>query len=490
MVMAANDVPEQFKRLKKNQFRISLVLVLLFIAVTGFIAQRSYQNTIEQAHKDAHQLVSDYRYWLMIQLDWLNTLTSAKQLSNSILSDPTYLTLLQNRPLILQIQVLDDTYKALVNYGPEVVSNPSNLLKAAPENSWQPANSFYDGVTEQWVVPMVRAWIEDDRTYYTIVLLSGSVFLNKYQQWFPDKNGSISLFSRDGIMLMRVPFADRLVGRDFSKGILFSKYLPNSDSGVDWAPTSTDGIRRLVAYREVNEFPLVVTLGFEIDYVLKPVEQEFITLTVGFLAILLLFLFFSFRLNRYIHQSLEIYQALAEAKNRLNYLAATDDLTGVMNRRELLSQLDLECQQIQKGEVECSALLMMDLDHFKKVNDQYGHEAGDQVLTHFTQRLANQLKTWDKVGRYGGEEFLIILHDIHTNRAYEVAERLRTVIERLPFQISEKQQLTVTVSIGMTMITQQNTDPRSLLAIADKALYKAKELGRNKVETLDNGTVI
>jgi diguanylate cyclase (GGDEF)-like protein len=124
--------------------------------------------------------------------------------------------------------------------------------------------------------------------------------------------------------------------------------------------------------------------------------------------------------------------------------------------------------------------MMLDLDHFKRINDEYGHLIGDQVLQEFAKRCECSVREVDLVGRYGGEELMILLPETDRKTALQVAERLRTTIASTPIQVFGKE-ISVTVSIGVTTQDENTTDLETLIARADQALYIAKHKGRNRV---------
>jgi diguanylate cyclase (GGDEF)-like protein len=161
-------------------------------------------------------------------------------------------------------------------------------------------------------------------------------------------------------------------------------------------------------------------------------------------------------------------------------LAAYDELTGAYNRRSMFHHLEAERARSQRYG-RCLSVLMVDVDHFKRVNDEHGHRAGDQVLAWFSQLLVGQLRSMDFVCRYGGEEFCVLLPETPAEGALKVAERLRVAAERSPFT-SAGLSLTVTASIGVaTWDPAAARDVPDLLLRADSALLEAKRAGRNQV---------
>ena len=176
----------------------------------------------------------------------------------------------------------------------------------------------------------------------------------------------------------------------------------------------------------------------------------------------------------------QIQQAKAD-QEKLERLANLDSLTGLYNRRVILHRLDERIKYVRRYGEELS-LIMLDIDHFKKVNDQYGHLIGDGVLEGIAVLVQQNIRDTDVVGRYGGEEFIIILLKTGLPSAVDVAERIRKAIEAAEMKDSEGNVFSVTVSEGVSSYKPAE-DERSLISRADDALYRAKENGRNRVET-------
>ena len=168
---------------------------------------------------------------------------------------------------------------------------------------------------------------------------------------------------------------------------------------------------------------------------------------------------------------------------RLEELATTDPLTRLLNRRALLERLSAEVDRARRFKSHLS-LLMVDIDHFKSVNDRHGHLVGDSVLRQLGTVLAGLVRTIDVVARYGGEEFVLILPETSTEGAVTFAERLRERADRQAFDIGTKQSLHLTCSVGVaTFPSPRVASTEDLFARADEALYRAKSGGRNQVRT-------
>ena len=162
-------------------------------------------------------------------------------------------------------------------------------------------------------------------------------------------------------------------------------------------------------------------------------------------------------------------------------LAVTDQLTGLHNRRYMEGQLGALVKRATHGGDGVSAL-MIDIDHFKKINDNFGHDIGDEVLREFAVRLASNVRAIDLPCRYGGEEFTVIMPGARLEDAQRVAERIRLHVAGSPFRVSGgKELLTVTISIGVASTMGEGDTPEQLLKRADEAVYEAKAGGRNRV---------
>ncbi|MEN9537834.1 MAG: hypothetical protein RLZZ126_69 [Pseudomonadota bacterium] len=163
-------------------------------------------------------------------------------------------------------------------------------------------------------------------------------------------------------------------------------------------------------------------------------------------------------------------------------LSLRDPLTGLANRRHFLSALGREIASVARSG-DSTLLLMLDIDHFKQVNDTHGHATGDRVLSIVAETLSACVRPKDTVVRYGGEEFAVILPDCHITYGMVVAERMRATVEKLDIALSPDLSLRVTVSIGGAYAPQDDTsaDPIVWLERADRELYKAKNLGRNQI---------
>lgn len=267
-----------------------------------------------------------------------------------------------------------------------------------------------------------------------------------------------------------------------SDGLEAWKFLQQPDSPklavLDWMMPAMDGVEVIRKLREHPELPYVYTLlltakgqkedliaGLDAgadDYVTKPFDSHEMQARI--------------RTGRRI---LDLQDQLIAAREVLRAEATHDQLTGVWNRAGILDILQRECARVRRTAGAVS-VVMADIDHFKRVNDTYGHMAGDEVLREIAYRLQGSVRAYDSIGRYGGEEFVIVLPDCHSDAAFHQAERLRSIIGERNVSAAGAS-LSITLSLGVAASDQAGiTDCETLLQTADSALYRAKAAGRNR----------
>ena len=181
---------------------------------------------------------------------------------------------------------------------------------------------------------------------------------------------------------------------------------------------------------------------------------------------------------------LDLQAALIRAKDDLQFAAAHDPLTGLWNRGAIIDLLKREVSRRQRTR-DALGVIMADIDYFKKINDTHGHLIGDAVLQEVTRRLAVGVRPYDVVGRYGGEEFLVVFPGCNAANLIVGAERLRHCIADQPIETSVGR-ISVTLSLGLASVEQnekETLDCEAFLRTADEALYAAKARGRNRIET-------
>lgn len=180
---------------------------------------------------------------------------------------------------------------------------------------------------------------------------------------------------------------------------------------------------------------------------------------------------------------LKLYEKLEEAHKQVIFLSRRDNLTGIFNRSYTYELAEREIGLAHRHHNPLS-VMMIDIDHFKAINDQFGHQAGDQVLIQIASLIRTELRDSDILGRYGGEEFVALLPHSDSTNTFEVAERIRESVATSSVLAGEAN-LRITISIGFKVMDDQAKNMDSLVSCADKALYVAKNTGRNIVVNAD-----
>lgn len=173
----------------------------------------------------------------------------------------------------------------------------------------------------------------------------------------------------------------------------------------------------------------------------------------------------------------ELIHRLEQSKEELKMLASIDPLTGLYNRRYFLETSKNIINIAQREKIELS-ILMLDIDHFKSINDTYGHDVGDDVLKVFTNTISEHVRKSDLVCRWGGEEFLVLLYNTNIEYSLTISEKMRHETELLCIKVKTEQEIKITTCIGISKVV---SDIESAINRADEALYEAKENGRNRI---------
>ena len=249
---------------------------------------------------------------------------------------------------------------------------------------------------------------------------------------------------------------------------------------LDWMMPNMDGVEICRATREKKLAPYIYLLlltsrdqkqdvveGIEAgadDYLIKPFDPQ--------------------ELRARIHAGeriIELEDRLIRAQEALRELATHDPLTDLLNRRACLDALLAELSRAYRsGDPVC--IVMADIDHFKRVNDTYGHLTGDEVLREVARRMQRSLRRYDTIGRFGGEEFLLVLPECSLEEGLKLAGRICHLVHSEPVK-AKNEPIQVSISLGVTVANRlAPADFEALLGAADAALYRAKEAGRNRVE--------
>ena len=251
---------------------------------------------------------------------------------------------------------------------------------------------------------------------------------------------------------------------------------PESPSLVisDWMMPSVDGLElcRRIRTRQGSNYIyfIIVTAkgekedlvkGLEAgadDYLVKPFDREELKCRV------------------------KIGERIIRLEKRILELANRDHLTGLLNRRAFMEGMNKEIDRARREQGSLS-FLIIDIDHFKRINDEYGHQVGDLALQRFSELLSTSLRPYDCVGRYGGEEFVVCIPGAESSEAYTIAERIRSNIEKMAIDLPDgKGTLGISASFGVATLRKEIGDEENgIIRRADDALYRAKSEGRNRV---------
>lgn len=228
---------------------------------------------------------------------------------------------------------------------------------------------------------------------------------------------------------------------------------------------------------EVGDIRGGISISIPAGHVLSEVRETRIYILISALILLTLLL------SLIIYIARNFINDLDQSEKKLFVLATTDPLTGLLNRREGEGRFKQEIVRSMRGKQPLS-IIVFDIDFFKQINDNFGHQAGDEAIKRVADILVVTLRGYDIICRYGGEEYLIVLPNTLLAKAFEIAERIRKVIEREVIQIRNGKEVTLTISGGVSSLRADDSLD-SLVYRADNALYIAKEEGRNQIQLLE-----
>lgn len=308
-------------------------------------------------------------------------------------------------------------------------------------------------------------------------LLGGAtavVDLEYVQRWLKNfdlgENDVLAVTDREGTLLGRNPSWPDAIGQQaphFVSNVPFSS-LSSLLTLVGDSPW--DGRRRVFAANPLERFPLVIIVGFDTENVLRAWRWRAWQLGCAYGVLLLLTVLI-----------LRAHLTMVEQRNLLHRLATTDALTDLPNRRQVVQTGEREVDRARRSG-QPMAVLMMDIDRFKAINDRWGHYVGDGVIREVGRIVQSTIRPQDTGGRFGGEEFCIILTHVDMEGALSIAERLRLTVEDDTTILAGGEPLRFTVSIGVASLQSEDENFEALWQRSDKALYLAKGNGRNRVE--------
>lgn len=350
-------------------------------------------------------------------------------------------------------------------------------LKAKPDAGLVMSKPQISRTNGKWVVVFARGITDADGKFHGMAFIPIQLtsLTDTFSRIGIPKQGSITLRSAALEIIARYP-----VPQDGGKHVGQSKVGPalvellhrGATEGSFSATTPFDGIPRLLYFRKVGDYPLLLIVGrAKAEYLQEWSKHRSLAMFTG-TSFLLATLLKSGLMYRY-------WRHLVAVRDEMADMAKNDYLTGLVNRRAFIAATESEIARSLRYNTTMS-LLMLDVDHFKAINDTHGHEVGDQALQHLAACARSVLREVDLIGRWGGEEFVALLPETSSLRAEEAAERLRQEIENSTITVGD-QQVKITVSIGCTTLADSDKNINDLLRRADDALFCAKNSGRNSV---------
>ncbi|WP_255313441.1 sensor domain-containing diguanylate cyclase [Pseudomonas protegens] len=343
--------------------------------------------------------------------------------------------------------------------------------------------------TGEWVLPVSRRINNPDGSFAGVALATIYLdhFLKLYNSIDIGNNGVINLISSEAKIVLRRPFNEAVIGTNVAEGPLFTQLLPKGPFGTATVTSYLDGVERVVGYRRVNDYPLIVFSAVNKEEVLASWRQETAMSTaIVFLLMTVLggigyrFIRLMKKQGRIQNELLGAQDKLMEVNRTLELLALEDALTGLANRRQFDLFTQTEMGRAKRGQ-RTLALLMIDVDHFKRFNDRYGHLVGDECLRRISAIIRENIRRpGDLAARFGGEEFAVVLPATDYVGAFIVAEKIRKAVLRAEIEHKDSGIGLVTVSIGVGACSPSVEDTLDgLIGAADEALYVAKTSGRN-----------
>ncbi|WP_231849008.1 sensor domain-containing diguanylate cyclase [Paramagnetospirillum magneticum] len=309
-------------------------------------------------------------------------------------------------------------------------------------------------------------------------LLGGAlaaIDLSHAQDWISsftvEDRDVLAIVDGDGVLLARNPELPAVIGTRTPQPTGQPSFGEQRSSASFVAVSPLDGRERIFGLSKLENIPLILMVGYDLAGILTEWSKRAGQLAAGFLLLVALATL-----------GLRSYLTTVRQREELRRQADTDPLTGVPNRRHLMSVAEHElARTLRYG--GALALFMVDIDHFKAINDTWGHPTGDRVIQVLAAAMAASAREQDTAGRLGGEEFAAVLPETDLEGAAIMAERLREAVEAITSALDDQgQPVRFTVSIGVAAIQLGDGSVEDILGRADRALYAAKHGGRNRVE--------
>lgn len=397
---------------------------------------------------------------------------ATRRVINELLSKNNYLTAIN--VLDANGQVLHwngDVDKPNLSHRDYFKAHQSGQLKGLyiglPQKS-----AIYEG---QWIFGISKAIRHADGSLDKILLavIDLKYFSRQYRPLYSQPGTTLTITSPQGHIYTHLPEHDQYAGKIVSE---LPEPIPfNPETKEAFSKITHNGQAELLVSRKLADYPFVVTIGKKEDTVLEPWQKSAWSFALLGTLTSLVLLIMTFRTASYQRKQLKI-------KEELLIQAVTDPLTQLANRRYVLEQAQKEIKKAQRGKAPLS-LIMMDLDRFKNINDEYGHHVGDEVLVQIAGLLKETCRESDIISRFGGEEFLLLLPGTDLEGAITNAKKICEAVAGKDF-ITASGEIRLTVSLGATQWGNDEVEISGAIRRADKALYQVKKSGRNNVKWL------
>lgn len=471
--------------IKPKWIWLAVGVFMCFIAfLTGFDLYASYQAVIKDAQKQAQTnsfLVSEW-----IRESFSTPKYIVRDVGHSLLSKPlkvldskleskniqNYLKSRVSRDSgILHLSVLNKDCqlintsldnKALIN---RIISSDCQQIQGDYQGEFYISRLLLSD-TQQMHISISYAVHNAQKQRIGYVLLG--LELAMFQQWLEriqEENMVFSLFDFEQKLLARKPkVVDRIGLKLENKKLADFIQSEQLELLTFRLKSPIDGIDRIWNFRKIPGFPFVIVIGIQTNLTLSAWQIKLVYYLLGNIA---LFLAIGFAAREFIFAQ--------SSASKMEKLAMIDPLTGLANRRKFYEIARLRLNDRWRNKQSLS-LILIDIDHFKRINDKFGHDVGDEVLKKFADTVKEQMRATDLLARWGGEEFVLLLPDTSYFDASRLAERLREKIQACEMLPNHE----ITISLGV-VIYQEPESLTALLKRADEYLYLAKEQGRNRV---------
>ena len=470
----------------------ALIVSLIILWITTFnIIAANHQRAQESAITSTAELAQTYEAQVVRALQEIDNALNIVKRAYELNSDKTMLSRLNDWHLLLPdflfVTSISDANGNVISstrpFEKQNIADQSYFHQQSEFDQLASSQPWQDPYTKEWKLTFSRRLSTPTGAFagITFTSVAASYFVSGYEESQLGKWGVLGILGTDGIFRVRRTGEQIVSGEQAN----YSQLIPDSEEleerEVRLQNNSWDQVKRYTVASQLYEFPLAVVLGLsEQEQIQGAIELKRVYLlrasaaSITIMLITIILLRLSLQLKQSRKKALEEHIAHAQ---KVEHLAFHDSLTGLPNRSffsQLLSHGTAEAKRYERR----LALLFLDLDRFKIINDTLGHDAGDELLKEVARRLTEALRETDTVARLGGDEFVVLLPEMNDEKQLSaVAKKILSAVGK-PFHLAG-QDLRVTVSIGISVFPLDGEDEQTLLKNADIAMYHAKENGKN-----------